>query len=40
LLFILTTVTLGFDEQVNETVGITVELEIMYQAADFIKQIL
>jgi hypothetical protein len=33
------TATLGINDQVNETLGITVELEVMSEAADFIKQI-
>jgi hypothetical protein len=40
LLFIQTTVSLGINDQVNETLGITVELEISSQAADFFNQIL
>jgi hypothetical protein len=34
------TVTLGINDQVNETLGITTDLEITFQAANFIKQIL
>jgi hypothetical protein len=37
LLFILTTASLGIDDRVNETLGITVGLKITSQAADFIK---
>jgi hypothetical protein len=40
LFFIQTTATLGINDRVNETLGITIELEITSQAADFIKQIL
>jgi hypothetical protein len=40
LLFIQTTATLGINDRVNETLGITVELEITSQAADFFIQIL
>jgi hypothetical protein len=34
------TATLGINDRFNETWGITIDLEIMSQAADFIKQIL
>jgi hypothetical protein len=34
------TATLGINDRVNETFGITVELEITSQAADFSNQIL
>jgi hypothetical protein len=40
LLFIQTTATLGINNRVNETLEITIELEITSQAADFVKQIL
>jgi hypothetical protein len=40
LFFIQTTVTLGINDRVNETLGITVELEITSQIADFFNQIL
>jgi hypothetical protein len=40
LLFIQTTATLGVNDQVNETLGITVELEITSQAANFFNLIL
>jgi hypothetical protein len=39
-LFIQTTGTLGINGRVNETLGITSELKITSQAANFIKQIL
>jgi hypothetical protein len=39
LLFIQTTTTLGINDRVNETLGITVELEITSWAADFFNQI-
>jgi hypothetical protein len=39
-LFIQTTATLGINDRVNETLGITVELKITSQVADFINQIL
>jgi uncharacterized membrane protein len=34
------TATFGINDQVNETLGITVELEISSEAVDFINQIL
>jgi hypothetical protein len=34
------TATLGFNDRVNETLGIAVELEINSQAADFFNQIM
>jgi hypothetical protein len=34
------TATLGIDDRVNETLGITIELKIMLQFAYFIEQIL
>jgi hypothetical protein len=40
LLFILTTATLGINNGADETLGITAELKITSQAANFIKQIL
>jgi hypothetical protein len=40
LLFIETTATFGINDRVNETLGITVELEITSQAAAFFNQIL
>jgi hypothetical protein len=40
LLFIQTIATLGINDHVTETLGITVELEITSQAADFFNQIL
>jgi hypothetical protein len=40
LLFIQTTAALGINDRVNETFGITVELEVTTQAADFFNQIL
>jgi hypothetical protein len=40
LLFIRTTATLGINDQVNETLGITAELEVTSQAAAFFKQIM
>jgi hypothetical protein len=40
LLFIQMTATLGINDRVNETLRITVELEITSQAADFFNQIL
>jgi hypothetical protein len=38
--FIRTAVTLGINDRVNGTLGITVELEITSQAADFFNRIL
>jgi hypothetical protein len=35
-----TTATLGINDRVNETLGITVELKITFQVAYFIEQIL
>jgi hypothetical protein len=40
LLFIQTTSTLGINDRVNETLGITIELEITSHAADFFNQFL
>jgi hypothetical protein len=40
LLFIQIIATLGINDQVNESLGITVQLEITSQAADFFNQIL
>jgi hypothetical protein len=40
LLFIQTTYTLGINDRVRETLGITVEQKIMFQATNFINQIL
>jgi hypothetical protein len=40
LLFIPTTATVGINDRVKETLGITVELKTTSQAADFFKQIL
>jgi hypothetical protein len=34
------TATTGINDRINETLGITVELEITFQPADFINQIL
>jgi hypothetical protein len=34
------TATLGIDDRVNEALGVTIELEISSQAADFFNQIL
>jgi hypothetical protein len=34
------TATLGIDDRVNETLGITTELKVMLQVAYFIEQIL
>jgi hypothetical protein len=39
-LFIWMTATLGINNRVNETLGITVELKIKFQAINLIKQIL
>jgi hypothetical protein len=40
LLFIQMAATLGINDGVNETLGITIELETTFQAADFFNQIL
>jgi hypothetical protein len=40
LLFTQTTATIGVNDRVNETLGVTIELEISSQAADFFNQIL
>jgi hypothetical protein len=40
LLFIQTTATLGINDRINETLRISVELELKSQAADFINKIL
>jgi hypothetical protein len=40
MLFILTTATLATSDRVNETLGITFELNITSHAADFINQTL
>jgi hypothetical protein len=40
LLFIQTAAIFGINDRVNETLGITIELEITSQAADFFNQIL
>ena len=40
MLFFWTTATLGVDDLVNETLWITVELEITSQAAKFFNQVL
>jgi hypothetical protein len=40
LLFIQTTAALGINDRVDETLRVTVELEITSQAADFFSQIL
>jgi hypothetical protein len=40
LLFIQTTAALGINDRVNETLAITVEIEITSQAVHFINQIL
>jgi hypothetical protein len=40
LFFTQTTATLGVNDRVNETLGVTIELEISSQAADFFNQIL
>jgi hypothetical protein len=40
VLFIQSTYTFGINDRANETLGITVELEITSQAADFFNQIL
>jgi hypothetical protein len=39
LLFIQTTAALGINDRVNEILGITAELKIMFQGTNFIKQV-
>jgi hypothetical protein len=39
-LFVQMTATFGINDQVNATLGITIELKITFQAANFITQIL